>query len=244
MPSDDDRARSGGSSHGKDALPLGAGTARRSRRHRSGDHHARTVVSTDWQSGLPVLSGEQVTLRELRASDAPSLFAMLTTEEVARFISPPPTTVEGFERFIAWTLRQRAAGTYACFAVTLQGLRHGDRHLPGARDRAGLRHRRMGLRDRVAVLGHRRVRGRRRAGARVRVRDGRRAPARGARGGPERPRQRRAAKIGAVQEGVLRKSFLRNGEYLDQVLCAILDEDWRFSREMARPIQCCEAPRS
>ena len=65
--------------------------------------------------------GEQVVLRELRASDAASLFALLTTEEVSRFISPPPTSVEGFERFIAWTLRQRSAGTYACFAVTLKG---------------------------------------------------------------------------------------------------------------------------
>jgi hypothetical protein len=57
------------------------------------------------------------TLRELRLSDAPALLAMLSTEEVARFISPPPTTVEGFERFIAWTHRERAAGNYVCFAV-------------------------------------------------------------------------------------------------------------------------------
>ena len=34
-------------------------------------------------------------------------------------------------------------------------------------------------------------------------------------------------KIGARQEGVLRKSFLRNGEYLDQALWTVLDEDWR-----------------
>jgi RimJ/RimL family protein N-acetyltransferase len=33
-------------------------------------------------------------------------------------------------------------------------------------------------------------------------------------------------KIGAVQEGILRKSFLRGGTYLDQALWAILDEDW------------------
>src|SRR5476651_2213977 len=79
------------------------------------------VVSTDWKQGLPTLQGQQVVLRELRASDAASLFTLLTTEEVSRFISPPPSTVEGFERFIAWTLRQRTAGTYACFAVTLQG---------------------------------------------------------------------------------------------------------------------------
>src|SRR5437016_6838009 len=80
-----------------------------------------TVVNTDWRTGLPVLSGNTVSLRELRASDAPSLFALLTTEEVSRFISPPPTSVEGFEKFIAWTLRQRAAGSYACFAVTVEG---------------------------------------------------------------------------------------------------------------------------
>jgi [ribosomal protein S5]-alanine N-acetyltransferase len=80
-----------------------------------------TVVSTDWHQGLPTLRGRQVVLRELRVSDAPSLFALLTTEEVSRFISPPPSTVDGFERFIGWTLRQRAAGTYACFAVTVTG---------------------------------------------------------------------------------------------------------------------------
>jgi len=59
------------------------------------------IISTDWRSGLPVLSGKRATLRELRMSDAASLCAMLTSAEVARFISPPPTTVEGFERFIA-----------------------------------------------------------------------------------------------------------------------------------------------
>ena len=37
-------------------------------------------------------------------------------------------------------------------------------------------------------------------------------------------------KIGAVQECLLRKSFLRNGQYLDQVLYAIIDIDWRESR--------------
>jgi RimJ/RimL family protein N-acetyltransferase len=34
-------------------------------------------------------------------------------------------------------------------------------------------------------------------------------------------------KIGAVQEGLLRKSFLKDGEYLDQALWTILDEDWK-----------------
>ena len=33
-----------------------------------------------------------------------------------------------------------------------------------------------------------------------------------------------------MQEGILRKSFLRNGEYLDQALWTILDEDWKQQR--------------
>ncbi len=39
-------------------------------------------------------------------------------------------------------------------------------------------------------------------------------------------------KVGALQEGILRKSFLRNGEYLDQTLWTILDEDWRRSKSV------------
>ena len=41
-------------------------------------------------------------------------------------------------------------------------------------------------------------------------------------------------KIGAVQEGVLRKSFLRNGEYLDQVMYGVIEDDWRASRTPVR----------
>src|ERR1035437_4998949 len=78
-------------------------------------------TSSDWRDGLPLLAGALVTLRELRETDAQALFAMLSTEEVSRFISPPPSTVEGFERFIAWTHRQRAAGQYVCFAVVPHG---------------------------------------------------------------------------------------------------------------------------
>ena len=37
-------------------------------------------------------------------------------------------------------------------------------------------------------------------------------------------------KLGAVQEGVLRRSFRRSGEYLDQALWTILEEDWRQAK--------------
>jgi ribosomal-protein-alanine N-acetyltransferase len=80
------------------------------------------VVSSDWQRQLPVLSAPGVTLRELTLTDAASLCALLTTDEVSRFISPPPTTVEGFEKFIRWTQQQRAAGRYVCFGVVPRGM--------------------------------------------------------------------------------------------------------------------------
>ncbi len=79
------------------------------------------AARSDWRTGLPTLSGSMITLRELRLNDASALFESLTTDEVVRFISPPPSSVEGFERFIAWTLRQRAAGQYVCFAVVPRG---------------------------------------------------------------------------------------------------------------------------
>ena len=82
---------------------------------------APRTISSDWKERLPVLTGNAFHLRELRASDAASLFAMLTTEEVARFISPPPTSVEGFVKFIDWTHRRRAEGKHVCFAVVPDG---------------------------------------------------------------------------------------------------------------------------
>ena len=151
------------------------------------------VATSDWRKALPVLTGSMVTLRELRLSDAPSLFAMLTTEEVARFISPPPTTVEGFERFIAWTHRQRAAGSYICFAVVPHGMDTAIGIFQVRQLEPGFATAEWGFAIGSAFWGTGVFLDGAAAGDRVRVRDGRRAPARSAGGGRERPRQRRAA---------------------------------------------------
>jgi ribosomal-protein-alanine N-acetyltransferase len=82
---------------------------------------APATTTSDWRTQLPVLHGHAVHLRELRASDAASLFALLTTAEVSRFISPPPPTVEGFVRFIEWTRQRRAEGKHVCFAIVPDG---------------------------------------------------------------------------------------------------------------------------
>jgi RimJ/RimL family protein N-acetyltransferase len=188
------------------------------------------VVSTDWRQGLPTLRGQQVVLRELRASDAASLFALLTTEEVSRFISPPPTTVEGFERFIAWTIRQRTAGTYACFAVTVAGFDTAIGIFQVRQQESGFRTAEWGFalgsafwgtgvfQDGAALvldfafetLGVHRLE------ARAAVLNGRGNGA--------------LLKMGAVQECLLRKSFQKDGGYLDQALYSILATDRRDAR--------------
>jgi RimJ/RimL family protein N-acetyltransferase len=194
-----------------------------------------TTTATNWRQALPVMAGSNFTLRELRKEDAPSLLAMLTAEEVSRFISPPPTTVEGFERFIAWTQHERMAGSYACFAIvpasmdtaigifqvrSLEpgfgtaewGFAMGSEYWGSGIFVEGAR---LILDFAFDVIGASRL-------------EARAATANGRGNGALR-------KLGAVQEGVLRRSFLRNGHYFDQVLWGILAEDWRMQRILQAP---------
>jgi RimJ/RimL family protein N-acetyltransferase len=179
-----------------------------------------------WRNGLPELTGSLVTLRELRESDARSLFLAMTNDEVTRFISPPPSTVEGFERFIAWTHRQRSAGQYACFAIVPRGsdtavglfqVRSLEPSFGTAEWGFALASEfwgtgvfgdgaRLAISFAFAVLGAHRLE------ARASLANGR---------GNEALR-----KLGAVREGILRKAFLRHGELHDQALWTLLAEEW------------------
>lgn len=188
------------------------------------------IVQTDWKQSLPVLAGHGFTLRELRLTDAPALLALLTTAEVSRFISPPPTTLEGFERFIQWTTRERHAGRYLCFGIVPDGYDTAVglfqvRQLDASFDTAewgfaiGAEFWGTGLFANGAqiVIGFAFEEvGVHRLEARAAVENGRGNGA--------------LRKIGAVQEGILRKSFLRGGRYLDQALWTILDDDWYRSK--------------
>jgi len=193
------------------------------------------VISSDWRQGLPALRSDRVVLREVRASDAPSLFALLTTAEVARFISPPPTTVEGFEQFIAWTIRQRHAGSHLCFAVTLKGFDTAIGIFQVRTLQPDFGSAEWGFAIGSAFWGTGVFKegaelvldfafdtiGVHRLEARAAVMNGRGNGA--------------LLKMGAVQECVLRKSLERNGTYLDQVLYAILEEDWHASTDVRWP---------
>jgi RimJ/RimL family protein N-acetyltransferase len=181
----------------------------------------------DWRTGLPELAGSLVTLRELRTNDAASLLAAMMNAEVTRFISPPPATVEGFERFIAWTHRQRAAGQSVSFAIVERGsdvaiglfqVRSIDLDFATAEWGFAIGHEFWGTGmivdgARLVIEFAFDVIGTHRLEARTAVMN--------TRGNSV------LKKLGAVREGVLRKSFLRHGEFLDQSLWTLLADEWR-----------------
>ena len=182
---------------------------------------------SDWRTALPVLTGESVFLRELEIGDASSLLSLLATEEVARFISPPPTTVAGFERFIAWAQRERQRGAYVCFAVVPRGMTTAVGLFQVRRLEAGFATAEWGFALGSAFWGT----GLFVESARLTIDftfdvigvsrlEARAAVANGRGNGALR-------KIGAVQEAVLRQSFLAGADYVDQALWSILQSDWR-----------------
>ena len=184
-------------------------------------------VDVGWRESLPVLTGRSLTLRELRITDAPMLLAMLSSQEVARFISPPPSTIAGYERFIEWAHEERAAGHYACFGIVPEGTDYAVGLFQVHQTEPGFGTAEWGFALGSAYWGRGLftegarllldfafdVVGVNRLEARAAVQNGR---ANGA-----------LRKVGAIQEGILRRSLLRNGEYLDQVLWAIIDSDRR-----------------
>jgi RimJ/RimL family protein N-acetyltransferase len=196
--------------------------------------HQRVVEfepeTTDWRKLLPVLSNGAVTLRELRSSDAGALLELLTHDEVSRFISPPPTTVEGFERFIVWARRERAAGRYICFAVVPEGMDTAIgifqvRQLEPSFGTAewgfaiGKRFWGTGIfaaAARLTIDFAFNTVGVHRLEARAAVANGRGNGA--------------LAKLGAVREATLRRSFVRDGRFFDQALWSIVREDWRRAK--------------
>jgi ribosomal-protein-alanine N-acetyltransferase len=183
-------------------------------------------VDADWTTGLPVLKGRKMVLRELVKSDALSLLSMLRSEEVAKFISPPPTTPQGFEKFIAWAQRERQAGNQFTFGMVPEGCDHA----------VGLvQVRAVAPRFSVAEWGFAVGSpfwgtGMFLASARMTLdfafqhtavnRLEARAVVQNARGNGA------LRKLGAVQEGILRGSLLKDGKHLDQIMWSILSQDW------------------
>lgn len=193
-------------------------------------------TARDWCKEPPTLASTLVTLRELTAEDAPSLTALLNAPAVGRYITPAPDSEAGFRRFIAWSRRQREQKR----ALALGVVPHGCARAVGVmqlrpRDFPSFRVSEWGF-----VLG---------------------APFWGTgifveaaglwldfafdRAGVHRVEVRAALangrghgalrRLGAVEEGILRRAFVRDREYHDQVLWSVLADDWRLQRVGRRP---------
>jgi RimJ/RimL family protein N-acetyltransferase len=197
------------------------------------DRPAPSVHPTDnpadwhWRHGIATMRSGRFSLRELKLGDAQALLAFINTEEVVRYLSMPPSTVEGFERFIAWTHRQRAAGVQATCALEIDGfdtpvglfqLRSvgatfstaewgfalGSAFWGTGAFRTGAE---LMLRFAFEVVGVHRLE------ARACVRNERGSAA--------------LRKMGAVREGVLRQSFRREAGCLDEALWTLIADEWR-----------------
>lgn len=185
------------------------------------------MPTPSWRETCPTLRGSCVTLRELRRTDAQTLFTLLTDAQVAQFISPPPSSPQGFEQFINWTIARREAGEYFCFGVVPDGLSepvgifqlrqlNRDWHIAEWGFILAVPFWGTGLFTAAAdsilqfafdVVGTHRIE------ARAAVPNGRGHGA--------------LLKLGAVNELNLRKSFTRNGTTYDQVMWSILADEWR-----------------
>jgi len=76
--------------------------------------------AADWQSGLDMLVGERVVLREPVATDASSLMAELYTREVLEFAPEPPPTDEPIQEMIRCALEWRTNGRGWSFGIQLR----------------------------------------------------------------------------------------------------------------------------
>ena len=183
------------------------------------------TTPADWKLGLPDLTGERLTLRELRPSDAGSLFTELGTPEVRRFMWAPPPNAGAFSQFIEWAHAERATGKYICYGIVPRG----------ETDAAGvfeLRQLQPGFwRGELGFVMASRLWGRGLfpEGAQLlldfsfRVVKVHRIEARSA---VDNARGNAALqKLGAVREGRLRAAFWREDHYVDQYLWSILDTD-------------------
>ena len=184
------------------------------------------VSASSWRTELPVMAGRLVTLREPISQDLGPLVDLLSFADATRFGMEDDVTELAVQETIERAVRDRAAGLAFTYAITLAtsralaGLLQVRQLDPGfeaaewectiAPSSRGsgifLEAARLAGSFTFGSIGAHRLE------ARVLLRDGR---ANGA-----------LRKLGAVQEGVLRRSVRRGSEYYDQVLWSMLKEDW------------------
>jgi N-acetyltransferase len=186
-----------------------------------------TVIGVaTWRTELPTLSGRSVTLRAPNDADLGPLVDLLSLADATRFGIEEPITDVRVQELLDRASRERANGLSFTYVIVLNATRQlvgvlQVRQLDPSFEAAEWEctiapsSRGSGLFLEAARLvgsftfG---TVGTHRLEARVLLQNGR---ANGA-----------LRKLGAVQEGVLRRSVRRGGEYYDQVLWSMLKEDW------------------
>jgi RimJ/RimL family protein N-acetyltransferase len=180
----------------------------------------------EWRSELPTLAGRVVTLREPLTSDLGPLVDLLALGDATHFGIDDPVTGVGIQEFIERAPRDRSNGLAFSYVITLTAartviglvhVRQLDPSFEAAEWECTIAPSSRGIgifMEAARLVGSLTFGsvGAHRLEARVPVQNGR---ANGA-----------LRKLGAVQEGVLRRSIRRGGDYVDQVLWSLLKEDW------------------
>jgi RimJ/RimL family protein N-acetyltransferase len=180
----------------------------------------------NWREELPTLTARHVTLREPMSHDLGPLVDLLSLADATRFGIDEPISEVAVRQAVDRAARERAAGVCITYAITLTqtravvGLaqvRQLDPMFEAAEWECTIAPSSRGsgiFLEAARLIGSFAFGsvGVHRLEARVLLQNGR---ANGA-----------LRKLGAVQEGILRRSARRNGEYVDQVLWSMLKEDW------------------
>jgi ribosomal-protein-alanine N-acetyltransferase len=190
-------------------------------------------LGVDWRRELPPLASRTISLREPVAGDVAALVSLLSLPDATRFGIDDHINEPAVHSLVDRVQHDRAAGIAFAYAITsnatgavvgLIQVRQLDPAWEGAEWEATLA---PAVRGTSAFLEMARLAGSfafddlgvHRLEARALLQNGR---ANGA-----------LLKLGAVQEGILRRSLRRGGAYLDQVLWSVLKEDWAPNRVIA-----------
>ena len=184
------------------------------------------LMLADWRSGLPTMTNRLVALREPTADDVRSLVDLLSTADAVSFGLNEVMTEAALRTFIEHAHHERSAGLSFTYVITLGAthaiiglaqVRQLDPSFEGAEWEMTLAPSARGtgvFLDAARMLGSFAFGsvGTHRLESRVVLQNGR---ANGA-----------LNKLGAVQEGILRRSVRQSGAYHDQVLWSMLEDDW------------------
>ena len=185
-----------------------------------------TLNAPNWRAELPILAARLATLREPVPQDLGPLLEVLSLADATRFGADDRATDMSVQQLIERAVRDRTTGQAFTYAITtgtarppvgLIQVRRMDPGFEAAEWECTLAPSARGtgiFLESVRLVGSFAFGqvGARRLEARVLLQNGRANTA--------------LRKLGAVEEGVLRRSVRLNGEYVDQVLWSLLKEDW------------------